>query len=277
MFVYLGQVWDDFTPLHTSIIILVDEQGFDNHEDLVHVRSHQVVQLVQNSVDDFHQQMTLLWREQIQFIWWNQRLFERQNATPVLEVIFTWSSKVGDIRSGKIWLKRGPAPNSLDLSVICLKAAFLIGGVPFFIFSNNFMIFLSFCSSGGRVSSSTSTWNDRNFSISLNTRTTSLKRARQGHATDKTLVREVAHQQLVKVLHVVRFQQRQVSFRLHVNDGHFAVGCLHSEAHRSSCHPSHHRGRSCSQFPGRGSDWNVAYKRKRNMISSHLKPGSLTR
>jgi hypothetical protein len=34
---------------------------------------------------------------------------------------------------------------------------FLMGGVPFLILSSNFMIFLSFCSSGDNVSSSTST------------------------------------------------------------------------------------------------------------------------
>ena len=49
---------------------------------------------------------------------------------------------------GKIWLKSAAAPNSLALSVICLIAAFLMGGVPFFIFKSNFMIFLS-CERGG--------------------------------------------------------------------------------------------------------------------------------
>ena len=44
---------------------------------------------------------------------------------------------------GKIWLNKAAAPNSLALSVICLIAAFLMGGVPFFIFNSSFMIFLS--------------------------------------------------------------------------------------------------------------------------------------
>lgn len=39
---------------------------------------------------------------------------------------------------------------------------FLIGGVPFLIFSSSFMIFLSFCSSADSDSSSTSTWMDQN-------------------------------------------------------------------------------------------------------------------
>lgn len=38
-----------------------------------------------------------------------------------------------------------------------LECTFLMGGVPFLIFSSNFMIFRSFCSSGLSVDSSTST------------------------------------------------------------------------------------------------------------------------
>lgn len=41
-----------------------------------------------------------------------------------IESVHTWSSSVGDISNGKIWLKSGPAPNSLDLSVICLNALY---------------------------------------------------------------------------------------------------------------------------------------------------------
>lgn len=41
-----------------------------------------------------------------------------------------------------------------------IQLAFLMGGVPFFIFSSSFMIFLSFCSSGLSVDSSTSTYAD---------------------------------------------------------------------------------------------------------------------
>ena len=35
----------------------------------------------------------------------------------------SWSSSVGDMSRGRIWLKRGPAPNSRALSVICRSAA----------------------------------------------------------------------------------------------------------------------------------------------------------
>ena len=84
--------------------------------------------------------------------------FTKKNKTRSLFKFYvTWSSSVGDIRRGRIWLNSGPAPNSRALSVIWRKAAFLMGGVPFLIFSKSFMIFLSFNSSGLRVLSSTST------------------------------------------------------------------------------------------------------------------------
>lgn len=35
----------------------------------------------------------------------------------------SWSSSVGDISRGRIWLNSGPAPNSRALSVICRNAA----------------------------------------------------------------------------------------------------------------------------------------------------------
>ena len=59
----------------------------------------------------------------------------------------SWSSSVGDISSGKIWLNSAPAPNSLALSVSCLSADLRCGGVPFFTLRRSFMIFRSFRSS----------------------------------------------------------------------------------------------------------------------------------
>lgn len=93
---------------------------------------------------------------------WTYGLTKSSNLYRILSITFTkrclsWSSKVGDIRSGSIWLKSGPAPNSRALSVIWRRAALRIGGVPFFIFSRSFIIFRSFCSSGLKLSSSTST------------------------------------------------------------------------------------------------------------------------
>lgn len=68
----------------------------------------------------------------------------------------SWSSRVGAMRSGRIWLKRGPAPKSRALSVSWRSALFRWGGVPFFTFRSIFIIFLSFASS--TLSSSSSTY-----------------------------------------------------------------------------------------------------------------------
>ena len=54
---------------------------------------------------------------------------------------------------GKIWLNKGPAPNYLALIVICLKADFLMCGVPSLILSKSSRILLYFCSSMVKSSS----------------------------------------------------------------------------------------------------------------------------
>mmetsp|Transcript_48257 Transcript_48257/g.149019 ORF Transcript_48257/g.149019 Transcript_48257/m.149019 type:complete len:950 (-) Transcript_48257:252-3101(-) len=56
----LRQVADDLSALHAREVVLVDEQRLDNHEDLVDVRPHHVVELVEHAVDDLHQQVALL-------------------------------------------------------------------------------------------------------------------------------------------------------------------------------------------------------------------------
>mmetsp|Transcript_8558 Transcript_8558/g.17750 ORF Transcript_8558/g.17750 Transcript_8558/m.17750 type:complete len:1008 (+) Transcript_8558:1222-4245(+) len=56
----LGEVGDDLAALHAGVVVLVNEQGLDHHQDLVHEGPHQVVQLVQDAVDHLHQQMALL-------------------------------------------------------------------------------------------------------------------------------------------------------------------------------------------------------------------------
>ena len=48
----LGQVRDDLATLDARVVVLVDEQRFDHHQDFVHVRTHQVVELVEHAVDD---------------------------------------------------------------------------------------------------------------------------------------------------------------------------------------------------------------------------------
>ena len=89
---YLCQVRDDFPALHSGIVVLINQKGLNHHQDLVetnsnqisrvidhpqvprffvlhnlgfitylvHVGSNKVVQFVEDAVDDFDQQMTLL-------------------------------------------------------------------------------------------------------------------------------------------------------------------------------------------------------------------------
>ena len=88
---YLCQVRDDFPALHSGIVVLINQKGLNHHQDLVetnsdqlsyrtststpifrtynlrgfitylvHIGSNQVVQFVENTVDDFDQQMALL-------------------------------------------------------------------------------------------------------------------------------------------------------------------------------------------------------------------------
>ena len=56
----LSQIGDDLPALHSSVVILVNKEGFDNHQDLMDERSHQVIKFVQDPVNNLHQQMTLL-------------------------------------------------------------------------------------------------------------------------------------------------------------------------------------------------------------------------
>ena len=44
----------------TGKVVLVDQQGLDDDEDLVHVRAHEVVQLVQDAINDLDEQVALL-------------------------------------------------------------------------------------------------------------------------------------------------------------------------------------------------------------------------
>jgi len=56
----LGEIRDDLSALDTSVVVLVNEQRLDDDEDLVDVRPHEVIQLVQDAVDDLDQQVALL-------------------------------------------------------------------------------------------------------------------------------------------------------------------------------------------------------------------------
>eukprot|EP00906_Rhabdomonas_costata_P019307 RCo028206 len=55
-----AEVGDDLAPLHPGVVVLVNQQGLDHDQDLVHVRPHQVVQLVQDPVNNLHEKVPLL-------------------------------------------------------------------------------------------------------------------------------------------------------------------------------------------------------------------------
>mmetsp|Transcript_45842 Transcript_45842/g.81937 ORF Transcript_45842/g.81937 Transcript_45842/m.81937 type:complete len:859 (-) Transcript_45842:1570-4146(-) len=56
----LGQVRDDLTALHAGIVVLIDQQGLNDDQDLVHVRPHHVVKFVQDAVNHLDQQVPFL-------------------------------------------------------------------------------------------------------------------------------------------------------------------------------------------------------------------------
>ncbi len=56
----LGQVRDDLLAFHASVIVLVDEEWFDDDENLMHVRTNEVIKLVQDPDDDLDKEMPLL-------------------------------------------------------------------------------------------------------------------------------------------------------------------------------------------------------------------------
>jgi hypothetical protein len=50
-----GQVTNNFSTFNSGIVIFVDQEGFNDGEDSMDVRTHKVVELIQNPVDDFDQ------------------------------------------------------------------------------------------------------------------------------------------------------------------------------------------------------------------------------
>mmetsp|Transcript_29025 Transcript_29025/g.67289 ORF Transcript_29025/g.67289 Transcript_29025/m.67289 type:complete len:780 (-) Transcript_29025:1289-3628(-) len=56
----LGQVGNDLATLDTSVVVLVNQQGLNHDENLVHEGADEVVQLVQHAVNDLDKQVTLL-------------------------------------------------------------------------------------------------------------------------------------------------------------------------------------------------------------------------
>ena len=54
------EVGDDFSAFHSCIIILVDKQWLDDDQNLVHVGSNKLVELVEYPINDLNEQMSLL-------------------------------------------------------------------------------------------------------------------------------------------------------------------------------------------------------------------------
>lgn len=97
---HLCQVWDDLSSFYSGIVVLINQQGLNNHQDLVgvgekhrllpstfkkkkdtalilhwtylvHIWAHQIIQFVKDAVNNFDQQMAFLvlqcrWHEQWQ-------------------------------------------------------------------------------------------------------------------------------------------------------------------------------------------------------------------
>ena len=56
----LAETEKDFSPLHESIVVLINQQRFNYDENLVDVGPHEIIELVENAIDDFDQQVAFL-------------------------------------------------------------------------------------------------------------------------------------------------------------------------------------------------------------------------
>eukprot|EP00968_Pinguiococcus_pyrenoidosus_P024619 scaffold4871_cov260-Pinguiococcus_pyrenoidosus.AAC.6 len=56
----LAEVRDDLAPLDASVVLLVDQQRLDDHEDLMYIRPHQVPELVEDAIDDLDHEVPFL-------------------------------------------------------------------------------------------------------------------------------------------------------------------------------------------------------------------------
>ena len=56
----LGQVGNDLPPLHAGVVVLINKQRLDDHEDLMHEGPNQIVQLIEHPVDDLDKEVSLL-------------------------------------------------------------------------------------------------------------------------------------------------------------------------------------------------------------------------
>jgi hypothetical protein len=55
-----GKVGYNLTTLHTSIVILINEERLNDNENFVNVRTDKIVELVENTINDLHKKVALL-------------------------------------------------------------------------------------------------------------------------------------------------------------------------------------------------------------------------
>ena len=82
----LGQIGDDLTTLDTGVVILVNEQGFDDNQDSVGVWADKIVQLVQDTINDLDQQMAFLILERLLHEQ-GENLVEEWSCTEVTSIV----------------------------------------------------------------------------------------------------------------------------------------------------------------------------------------------
>jgi len=55
-----GEIGYNLTTLHTSIVILINEERLDDDENFMNVRTNKIIEFVKDTIDDLHKQVTLL-------------------------------------------------------------------------------------------------------------------------------------------------------------------------------------------------------------------------
>ena len=82
----LGKVRDNLSAFNTSIVVLINKQWFDDDQNLVNIGADQVIQFVEDSIDDLHQQMALL-VFQSPFHEQGENLVEKSSGTKVARIV----------------------------------------------------------------------------------------------------------------------------------------------------------------------------------------------
>lgn len=56
----LGKIADNLSSLNSCIVIFIDEHWLNDDENFMNERPDQVIKFVENTIDDFYQQVSLL-------------------------------------------------------------------------------------------------------------------------------------------------------------------------------------------------------------------------